>query len=95
MKSFAERVKNMPVEISDAVSFMKIAEKAEICRVLRHGDEVKLKLRTSRKLYTMKMEASAADEFLKDLKCKVEELTKEKKNKPQKEKASTPHEIQE
>lgn len=94
MKSFAERVENMPVEISDAASFMKIAEKAEICRVLRHGDEVKLKLRTSRKLYTMKMEASAADKFLKNLKCKVEELTKEKK-KPQKEETATPHETQE
>ncbi len=94
MKYSAELVKYMPVEISDAALFMKIAEKAEICRVLRHNDEVKLKLRTTRKLYTMKMEAPAADKLLNDLKCKVEELSKEKK-KPPKEEAATPHEIQE
>lgn len=94
MKYSAELVKNMPVEISDATLFMKIAEKAEICRVIRHNDEAKLKLRTTRKLYTMKMEAPAAEKLLKDLKCKVEELSKEKKKKPQKEEAATPHEIQ-
>jgi hypothetical protein len=81
----------MPIEISNADSFMKIAEKAEICRVFRHGDEVKLKLRTSRRLYTLKMETSAADEFIKGLKCKVEEF---KEKKPRKEKAATPHETQ-
>jgi len=85
----------MPVEIMDVDLFMKLAEKAEICRVLRHGDEVKLKLRTPRKLYTMRMESPRAEELLKNLKCKVVELTKEKKGKQKKEEAPTPRETQE
>ena len=85
----------MPSEISNADSFTKIAENAEECRVIRFGDVVKLKLRTPKKLYTMSMEPSKADALLKNLKCKVVELTKEKKRKPQKEEASNPREKQE
>lgn len=85
----------MPAEILDVDEFMKLAEKAEVCRVLRSGDEVKLKLRTPRRLYTMRMDSSKVDELLKSLKCKVVELTKEKKEKQQKEAAPTPREKQE
>mgnify|MGYP001148763174 CR=1 FL=1 len=83
----------MPAEIMDVDLFMKLAEKAEICRVVRHGDEVKLKLRTPQRLYTMKVVSPRADELLKNLKCKVVDLTRERKGK-QKEGASTPHERQ-
>jgi len=85
----------MPAEILDAELFVKLAEKAEVCRVVRYEDEVKLKLRTPARLYTMKMEPPKADELLKNLKCKVVELTKEKKGKRQKEEAPTPRERQE
>lgn len=85
----------MPAEILDVDLFMKLSEEAESCRVVRHRDEVKLKLRTSKKLYTMKMESSRAEELLKNLKCRVVELTREKKRKERKEEAPTPREIQE
>lgn len=79
----------MPAEILDADMFMKLAEKAEVCRVLRYGDEVKLKLRTPRRLYTMRIDSSKAEGLLKSLKCRVVELTKEKKGKKQMEEAPT------
>jgi hypothetical protein len=85
----------VPAEISNIDSFTKIAENAEECRVLRYVDVVKLKLRTPKKLYTMSMEPSKADAFLKNLKCKVVELTKEKKRKSEKEVASNLRETQE
>jgi len=84
----------MPAEVLDVELFMKLAEEAEVCRVVRSGNEVKLKLRTPRKLYTMKMESPRADELLKSLKCKVVELTREKKGKQKREEAPTPRERQ-
>ncbi len=82
----------MPIEVTDVDVFTKLADKAEICRVLRRGSQVKLKLRTAKELYTIKMEAADADSLLKSLKCKTLELSKEKKRKPEKEESSTPHE---
>ena len=90
-----ERVNHTPSEITDVDLFMKLAEEAEVCRVLRHMDETKLKLRTPRRLYTLKLESPKADELLKNLKCKVVELTKEKKGKQKKEEAATPRETRE
>lgn len=86
----------MPSEVVEREHFMKLAEKAALCRVVRQGDEVKLKLRTSRRLYTMRLDSSEAEAVLKELKCKVFELNKEKKVRPKTETAeSTPHEKQE
>ncbi len=83
----------MPTEVTDVTLFTKLAEKAEACRVLRQGNQVKVKLSTKKRLYTIKMGATEADSMLKNLKCKIVELSKEKKPKAQKE-ASTPHEKQ-
>jgi len=83
----------MPTEVTDVASFTKLAEKAETCRVMRQGNQVKVKVSTKKRLYTIKMGATEADSMLKNLKCKIVELSKEKKPKPQKE-ASTPHEKQ-
>ncbi|MCJ7761145.1 hypothetical protein MUP59_08425 [Candidatus Bathyarchaeota archaeon] len=83
----------MPTEVTDVTFFTKLAEKAETCRVVRQGDQVKVKLSTRRRLYTIKMGATEADSILKNLKCKIVELSKEKKPKPQRD-ASTPHEKQ-
>jgi hypothetical protein len=84
----------MPTEIQDRDLFVKMAEKAEVCRVFRSENQVKLKLRTPERLFTIKMEQSEADGFLKTLKCKVEELTDRKKKKGRQESASTPRETQ-
>ncbi len=83
----------MPTEVTDVTLFTKLADKAETCRVLRQGNQVKVKLKTVKQLYTIKLEATEADSLLKNLKCKIVELSKEKKPKPQKE-APTPREKQ-
>jgi len=64
----------MPVEIKDVDEFVKISEKAEYCAVKRLKDIVKLKLRTTRKLYTLKVKPSQTDEVLKKLQCEVREI---------------------
>ncbi len=64
----------MPEEIFDVERFVELSEKALECRVKRLGEYVKLKLRTRRRLYTLKVEADEADEILRRVKCKVVEL---------------------
>ena len=63
----------MPKEIFDSDEFLAIAENAEVCRVKKLGDITKLKLRTGRHLYTIKLEASDADNLLKKINCNKEE----------------------
>mgnify|MGYP000333042485 FL=1 len=64
----------MPVEIKDVEEFVKISEKAEYCAVKRLKDVVKLKIRTPRMLYTLKVKPSQTDEVLKKLRCEVREI---------------------
>jgi ferritin-like protein len=64
----------MPAEIVDVEKFVALSAKAEYCQVKRLKDIVKLKLRTSSKLYTLKVAPLKADETIKKLKCKIEEL---------------------
>jgi large subunit ribosomal protein L38e len=61
----------MPAEVSDIEEFVRISERAEECRVKRREDIVKLKLRTPRKLYTIKLGAEQAADVLKRVKCEV------------------------
>ena len=61
----------MPTEIADAEEFVKIAERATECRVKRLKDIVRLKLRTSQQLYTIKVEPDKAAEMLKQIRCEV------------------------
>jgi hypothetical protein len=61
----------MPAEISDAEEFARISERAFECRVKRLKDVVKLKLRTSKRLYTIKVDPEKAAELLKQVKCEV------------------------
>jgi len=61
----------MPAEVSDIEEFVRISERAEECRVKRREDVVKLKLRTPRKLYTIKLDANQAADVLKRVKCEV------------------------
>ncbi|MGQ9543880.1 MAG: 5'-nucleotidase [Candidatus Bathyarchaeia archaeon] len=64
----------MPTEIFDEESFIKLSESAIECRVRRSGEVVKMKLRTPRTLYTMKVEGPRAEEIIKRLACEVVEV---------------------
>ncbi|HDM45301.1 hypothetical protein DRO47_05475 [Candidatus Bathyarchaeota archaeon] len=64
----------MPAEIFDLEEFIRISKRAEYCRIKRLGDIVKLKLRTRRRLYTLKVESNKLDEVLKRIECKVVEV---------------------
>ncbi|MEM3769658.1 MAG: 50S ribosomal protein L38e [Candidatus Bathyarchaeia archaeon] len=64
----------MPTEILDIDKFVEISEIAEYCAVKRLKDVVKLKLRTPRILYTLKVEPLKAEEVIKKLKCEIREI---------------------
>jgi len=64
----------MLVEVFDVEEFVKLSEKAKHCTVKRSKDVVKLKLRTGRYLYTLKVDPAKAGEILKQLKCEVREI---------------------
>jgi ferritin-like protein len=64
----------MPAEISNVDEFVAMSAKAKRCSVKRLKDTVKLKLRTSSQLYTLKIEPLRADEIIKRLKCEIQEL---------------------
>lgn len=65
----------MPAEIFDAEKFIELSEKARYCIVkrLRKENIVKLKLRTPKMLYTLKVNPDKVEEILKQIKCEVRE----------------------
>ncbi|MEM1589372.1 MAG: 50S ribosomal protein L38e [Candidatus Bathyarchaeia archaeon] len=64
----------VPTEIFDIDKFVEISERAEYCAVKRLKDVVKLKLRTSKMLYTLKVDPSKAEEVIKKLRCEIREI---------------------
>ena len=44
------------------------------CRVRRSGNLVKLKLRTGKGLYTIKLDANKAEQVLEGLNCEITEI---------------------
>jgi len=64
----------MPAEIKNVDEFVKLSERAEYCTVKRLKDIVKLKLRTPRMLYTLKVNPSQTEEVLKKLHCEIREV---------------------
>ena len=64
----------MPSEILDTDKFVEISGHAEYCAVKRMKDIVKLKLRTSAQLYTLKIAPIRAEEIIKKLQCEVREI---------------------
>jgi ferritin-like protein len=64
----------MPSEILDPEKFVEISGHAEYCAVKRLKDIVKLKLRTARRLYTLKTEPAKAEEIIKKLQCEIREI---------------------
>ena len=67
-------VKSTPSEIFDTEKFVEISGRAEYCAVKRLKDVVKLKLRTPKKLFTLKAEPATAEEIIKKLQCEIREI---------------------
>ncbi len=63
----------MPKQIYDVEKFLEMTEDAEECRVKRGTDNVKLKLRTAKYLYTIILEPQKAEDVLSRVKCTVVE----------------------
>jgi ferritin-like protein len=64
----------MPAEVFDQDRFVEISERADYCAVKRLKNVVKLKLRTARRLYTLKVEPAKAEELIKKLQCEIREI---------------------
>ncbi|MEE9585960.1 MAG: hypothetical protein V3W09_03570 [Nitrososphaerales archaeon] len=64
----------MPRQISDAEEFRRLADSATLCKVVKRDDRVKLKLRTSKILYTYITDETEAEELLKGLKIETVEF---------------------
>ena len=64
----------MPSEINDPDRFVEISGNAEYCAVKRLQGVVKLKLRTPKNLYTLKIEPLKAEEVIKKLQCEIREI---------------------
>lgn len=64
----------MPTEIFDTEKFIEISERADYCAIKRLEKTVKLKLRTPKQLYTLKVKPSQAEEIIKKLRCEIREV---------------------
>ncbi len=64
----------MPTEIFDIDKFIELSEHASQCAVKRLKNVVKLKLRTRKKLFTLKVDPSRAEEVFKKLRCEIVEV---------------------
>ncbi len=64
----------MPVEVFEKEKFIGLSEKATDCIIKKNSDNTKLKLRTSKYLYTIKMDPSEADEVISKLSCPTTEI---------------------
>ena len=64
----------MPEEVFDIEKFVQISERADYCNIKRLKRTVKLKLRTPRKLYTLKVDPTKAEEVVKKLRCEIREV---------------------
>ena len=64
----------MPKEVFDADEFLALSQRAPKCTVKKLGDVTKLKVRSGRYLYTIKLESSEADGLLGRIQCPKEEL---------------------
>lgn len=64
----------MPSEVFEPEEFLALADKASECRVKRLGDVMKLKLRTSKRLYTIVLDKAKGEEVLSKIKCPKKEV---------------------
>jgi ferritin-like protein len=64
----------MPQEIFDVDKFIEVSKRADYCAIKRLKRIVKLKLRTSKSLYTIKVDPSKAEEIMKKISCEIREV---------------------
>ncbi len=64
----------MPEEVFDVDRFVQLSDRAEYCAVKRLKKVVKLKLRTPRKLFTLKVDPGMAEGVVKRLRCEIVEV---------------------
>jgi large subunit ribosomal protein L38e len=64
-------VKKVPTEIFNQEEFIQLSSSADYCTMKRSKRSVKLKLRTKRKMFTLKLKTADADEIVKKLKCDI------------------------
>ena len=67
-------VECVPEEIFDEDTFIQLSGRAEYCAVKRLKKVVKLKLRTPRKLFTLKVDPARAEGTVKKLRCEIVEV---------------------
>jgi len=65
----------MPVEIFDENRLLELAKVAMRCKVVKYPDIIKIKVKTKRKLYTMKVEPEKGKELIEKLKGVCKETT--------------------
>lgn len=68
----------MPREIKDKEEFTKLLDRASEIRIVRSGDDAKVKLRTYDALYTFKTTSEEADALTKGLKTPIQEIGQKK-----------------
>jgi hypothetical protein len=64
----------MPEEIFDLNGFIEISKRAKYCNIKRLKKNVKLKLRTPRKLFTLNVNPTKVEEIVKKLHCEIHEI---------------------
>jgi large subunit ribosomal protein L38e len=64
----------MPVEIFDREEFIELSKTAEECRIKHSRDNTKLKLRTKKYLYTIKIKTEEAQNIISKLNCQTVEV---------------------
>ena len=68
----------MPREISNKDEFTRLLAQASEVRIVRFGENAKIKLRTHSALYTYKVTQEEADTLMKGVKVPVQELGQKK-----------------
>jgi hypothetical protein len=64
----------VPVEVFDKEKFIELSGKATECKIKKNEDNTKLKLRTPRYMYTIKLDPAEADELAGKLSCPTTEI---------------------
>jgi len=64
----------MPEEVFNVDRFIRLSGRAEYCTLKRLKKLVKLKLRTPRRLYTMKVNPTEAEGIVKKMRCNIVEV---------------------
>jgi hypothetical protein len=64
----------LTIEVYDVDEFVELSGKASECRIKRNPDDVKLKLRTTRSLYTLKLEPGEESGVISRLSCPTVEI---------------------